>query len=174
MEQPAGVPRLPVALLDDHEKAAELARVQQRRAMDTAYEAELALGLAADRPDDVDPAPGTPGARSRSWAADTELPGVSEFFTAELAVVLNCGRGTAAHLARRAWTYREKLPATFAALAAGSIDERRARELADVLQHSPADVGRAVEARLLAEAGSLSLRRLRARATELVLELDAA
>jgi len=36
MEQPAGVPRLPVALLDDHEKAAELARVQRRRAMDTA------------------------------------------------------------------------------------------------------------------------------------------
>src|SRR5206468_187990 len=92
----------------------------------------------------------------------------------ELAVVLNCGRGTAAHLARRAWTWREKLPATFAALAAGTIDERRARELADVLQHSPAEVARAVEARLLAEATSLSLRRLRARATELLLELDTA
>src|SRR5438309_7603660 len=170
MEQPAGVPRLPVALLDDHEKAAELARVQQRRAMDTAYEAELALGLAVDRPDDADPAPGTPGARSRGWAPDGELPGVREFFPAELAVVLNCGRGTASHLARRAWTWREKLPATFAALAAGRIDERRARELADVLQHTPADVARAVEARLLADAASLSLRRLRARATELLLE----
>jgi hypothetical protein len=58
---------------------------------------------------------------------------VSEFFGAELAVVLNCGRGTAAHLARRAWVWRESLPQTFAALGRGEIDERRARELAEVL-----------------------------------------
>jgi Domain of unknown function (DUF222) len=174
MEQPAGVPRLPVGLLDDAQRAAELARVQQRRAMDAAYEAELVLDLAAGRPDTLDPSPGSPGARSGSWAPDGELPGVSEFFTAELSVVLNCGRGTAAHLARRAWTWREKLPATFAALAAGTIDERRARELADVLQHTSAEVARAVEDRLLGEAPSLSLRRLRNRATELVIELDAA
>ena len=35
--------------------------------------------------------------RGRGWAPDGELPGVSEFFAAELALVLNCGRGTAAH-----------------------------------------------------------------------------
>ena len=174
IDQPTMPRRLPVPLLSKAQKAAELQRVQQRRAADAAYEAELVLGLAEDTPDRLDPPPGTPGARQRGWAPDNELPGVSEFFTAELSVVLNCGRGTASHLARRAWTWREKLPVTFAALAAGTIDERRARELADVLQHSAPDVARAVEARLLAEATTLSLRRLRARATELLLELDAA
>jgi hypothetical protein len=99
---------------------------------------------------------------------------VSEFFTAELSVLLNCGRGTASHLARRSWTYRENLPATWAALRAGEIDERRARELADVLKHSAPALARAVEARLLPEATTLSLSRLRARATDLLLELDAA
>ena len=42
-----------------------------------------------------------------------------------------------------------------------------------MLQHSAPAVARAVEARLLPEATTLSLRRLRARATELLLELDA-
>ena len=173
LDQPTGPSRLPVALLDDDQKAAELQRVQRNRAMEAAYEADLVLGLAADRPTDLDPPPGSPGAKRSGWAPDGELPGVSEFFTAELALVLNCGRGTAAHLARRAWTWREKLPATVAALAAGEIDERRARELADVLQHTSAEVARAVEAQLLGEACWLSLRQLRARANELVLELDA-
>src|SRR3712207_8041055 len=54
------------------------------KATTAAYEAELVLGLADDSPADDDPAPGTPGARG-SWAPDPELPGVSEFFTAELA-----------------------------------------------------------------------------------------
>jgi hypothetical protein len=142
--------------------------------MDAAYEAELVLGLAEDTPDRLDPPPGTPGARKRGWAAPNELPGVSEFFTAELSVLVNCGRGTASVLAHRAWTYRESLPRTWAALRAGQIDERRARDLADVLAHTAPEVARAVEARLLGEASSLSLRRLRARAQELLLELDAA
>jgi DNA excision repair protein ERCC-3 len=98
---------------------------------------------------------------------------VSEFFTAELSVLLNCGRGTASVLAHRAWTYRGNLPRTWAALRAGQIDERRARDLADVLAHAAPGVARAVEGRLLGEASSLSLRRLRARAQELLLELDA-
>jgi hypothetical protein len=141
--------------------------------MEAAYEAAIVLSLAEDSPATLDPPPGTPGARSDSWAPEGELPGVSEFFPAELAVVLNCGRGTAAHLARRAWTWRERLPLTFAALAAGEIDERRARELADVLGDVRPAVAKAVEARLLPEATSLSLRALRARAIELALQLDA-
>src|SRR3954469_2390804 len=55
-------PRLPVAWLTAVEKAAELARVQQRRAADTAYEAELIMGLAGQRPASDDPPPGSPGA----------------------------------------------------------------------------------------------------------------
>ncbi|TFV53918.1 HNH endonuclease [Geodermatophilus sp. DF01-2] len=172
MERPPTPQRLPVGALTREEKAAELQRLQARKAMDAAYEAELVLGLADDSPDDDDPAPGTPGAKG-SWAPDTELPGVSEFFTAELAVILNCGRGTASHLAHRAWTYRENLPATWAAMAAGALDETRAKVLADVLQRTSPAIARAIEARLLPEAASLTTGKLKKRALAALLEADA-
>jgi hypothetical protein len=165
--------RLPVALLDRAQKAAELQRVQAHKAMLAAYEAELVLGLADDTPDTLDPPAGHPGARKGSWAPDAELPGVSEFFVPELAMVLNCGRGTAAHLAHRAWLYRENLPATWAALAAGALDEARAKVLADVLAHTSPRIARWIEGRLLPEAGQLSTGRLRRRALALLLEADA-
>ncbi|MGY1732703.1 DUF222 domain-containing protein [Geodermatophilus sp. SYSU D01045] len=173
LERPVTIPRLPVSLLSREQKAAELQRVQLRKATDAAYEAELVLGLADDSPADLDPAPGTPGARRGSWAPDTELPGVSEFFTAELAVVLDVGRGTAAHLAHRAWTYREKLPATWAALATGTLDEARAKALVDVLEHTSAVTARSIEAALLPEATSLTVRKLKHRALALLQEADA-
>jgi hypothetical protein len=166
--------RLPVALLTKEQKAAELQRVQARRAVLAAYEAELVLGLADESPDADDPPPGRSGARRGGWAPDGELPGVSEFFTAELAVVLNCGRGTASHLAQRVWTWRENLPATWAALASGELDEPRAKALAEVLAHASPAVARAIEAELLPRAPGLSLGRLRKRALELLLERDAA
>ncbi|MGY1667269.1 HNH endonuclease signature motif containing protein [Geodermatophilus sp. SYSU D00696] len=98
---------------------------------------------------------------------------MSEFFTAELAVVLNCGRGTANHLAHRAWTYRERLPATWAALAAGALDEARAKALVDVLEHAPAGIARRIEAALLPAATGLTVGRLKQRALALLLDLDA-
>ena len=174
IEQPLADRRLPVSLLSKAQKAAELQRVQARRAMDAAYEAELVMGLAGDTPDTLDPPTHHPGAKRGSWAPDAELPGVSEFFTAELAVVLNCGRGTASHLAHRAWTYRESLPATWAALADGELDEPRAKVLADVLAHTAPATARAVEAQVLRDAVGLSLGRLRTRVMALLLELDAA
>jgi hypothetical protein len=172
LERPPTSARLPVGLLTREEKAAELQRLQARKAMDAAYEAELVMGLADDTPDSLDPPPGHPGARKGSWAPDPELPGVSEFFTSELAVVLNCGRGTASHLAHRAWTYRGNLPATWAALADGVLDEPRAKVLADVLAHTTPAIARGIESRLLPEAPGLSTGRLRARALTLLLELD--
>ncbi|MGY1777633.1 DUF222 domain-containing protein, partial [Geodermatophilus sp. SYSU D00804] len=173
IELPAPFRRLPVALLSREQKAAELQRVAALKAMTAAYEAELVLGLADDTPADPDPAPGTPGARRGSWAPDAELPGVSEFFTAELALVLNIGRGTASHLAHRAWTYRSHLPGTWAALAAGALDEARARALVDVLEHTSAATARTLEARLLPEAMSLTVRTLKDRALALLLAADA-
>jgi hypothetical protein len=174
LERPPITQRLPVGLLTRQEKAAELQRLQARKAMDAAYEAELVLGLADDTPDTLDPPPGHPGAKKGSWAPDPELPGVSEFLVPELAVVLNCGRGTASNLAHRAWTYRENLPATWAALADGVLDEARTKVLADVLAHTSPAVARRIEARLLPEATHLSLGRLKAKALALLLELDAA
>ncbi|MGY1728795.1 DUF222 domain-containing protein [Geodermatophilus sp. SYSU D01062] len=173
VERPVSIPRLPVALLSEEQAAAELQRVQARKAMEAAYEAELVLRLAEARPAETDPVPGAPGARGGSWAPDPELPGVSEFFTAELALVLNVGRGTASHLAHRAWTYRSHLPATWAALAAGTMDEARARALVDVLEHTTAATARRIEARLLPEAPSLTVGKLKKEALELLQAADA-
>ena len=78
--QPEAHLDLPADWLDDAQIAAELARIERDRARQTAREAQLILRLARLRPDTDDPAPGTPGARRRSWRkTDPEFPGVSEF-----------------------------------------------------------------------------------------------
>ncbi|CAA9276456.1 MAG: hypothetical protein AVDCRST_MAG52-3558, partial [uncultured Blastococcus sp.] len=165
--------RLPVSGLGDREVAAELGRIQRNRAREAAREAELILRLAQLRPDADDPPPGTPGAGNRTWRrTDPEFPGVSEFFSDEVAHAINLGRGTAAFRARRAWTWRENLPATFAALRRGEIDERRAGVLAEALQHAAPELARAVEATVLPGAGELSLAGLRRAALERLAELD--
>jgi hypothetical protein len=53
---------LPVSARSDAEIALELGRVQALKAVLAAYEAELVLGLAAHRPESLDPRPGAPGA----------------------------------------------------------------------------------------------------------------
>ncbi|RBY89107.1 HNH endonuclease [Blastococcus sp. TBT05-19] len=174
LDQPVRPSGLPVGLLSQEQAAAELVRHQRRQAMAAAYEAELVLRMAELTSDEFDPGPGSPGGRSARWADGKDTAGVSEFFTGELALVLNRGRGTAAHLHSRALVWREKLPATFAALASGELDVARAAALADVLGHTAAELARVIEARLLPEAVDLSVARLRARALELLLSLDAA
>ncbi|MGY2079233.1 DUF222 domain-containing protein [Modestobacter sp. SYSU DS0657] len=174
LEHPVEPSRLPAAWLSDEELAEELQRVQRRRAQDTAYEAELILALAADRPGSADPPPDHPGARRAGWTAQPADGEVSEFFTAELATVLNVGRGTAAIRLTRALTWARKLPATFAALRAGELDERRAQQLADALQHTSAEVAGRVEDALLGEATDVSVTGLGKRATELMLRFDSA
>ncbi|NEM09022.1 DUF222 domain-containing protein, partial [Geodermatophilus normandii] len=79
----------------------------------------------------------------------------------------------AGQLAHRAWTYRTHLPATWAAMSGGELDEYRARTLVDVLEHTDPAVARRVEARLLPEAAQLTFGRLKKRALALLLELDA-
>jgi hypothetical protein len=172
--QPIAEPCVPVAWLSDAQVAAELDQLQRDRAKQVAREAELVLRLAALRPDHDDPSPGARGARSRTWRrTEPEFPGVSEFFVQEVAHALNLGRGTAAFRVRRAYTWRDKLPATFALLRRGRLDERRAGVLAEVLQNVTSELARAVESQLLPEACDLSLRRLEKRALELLAELDA-
>jgi hypothetical protein len=174
LDQPVDPPRLPVELLSREQLATEIQRRQRRQAMDAAYEAELILRMAELSPDDDDPKPGTSGARKSGWGADRDLAGVSEFFASELALVLNRGRGTANHLHHRALVWRDNLPGTFAALSAGDLDLARAAALADVLGAASPALARAVEKILLPEAVDLSVAKLKARALELLLELDAA
>src|SRR5436309_2940800 len=84
---------LPASWLSDEDRAAALQEIQRDRARAAAREAELIMALAGARPATDDPAPGTPGARKAGWAVDAGYDGASEFFTAELAAVLNVGRG---------------------------------------------------------------------------------
>ena len=172
--QPEPDPPVPVSWLTDEQVAAELQRIQRNRARDAAREAEAILRLAELRSDRFDPPPDAPGARTHGWAADGGPCGASEFLPAELSMVLNVGRGTASHRAYRARVWRENLPATFAALRRGELDERRAGVLADVLQHTDPQTAGQVEARLLPDAVNLSFAKLEARARELMLALDAA
>ena len=166
-------PRLPAAWASDVQVAARLQQIERNRARETAEEAELILRLAALRPDDADPPPGTPGARGSWRRTDPEFPGVSEFFLREVGHLLNLTRGTAAFRARRALIWRDKLPATFALLRRGELDERRAGKLAEVLAHAAPELTRQVEARLLPQARELSPGKLGARALQLLAELDA-
>src|SRR4051794_36411319 len=123
--------------------AAALQLIGRKRAQDAAAEAEFILRLAELCPDSDDPPADHPGAKKTYWrSARSEFPGVSEFFVDELGAVLGVGRGTAAHKAARAFTWRDKLPATFAALRGGEIDERRAQILARTLEHTPPALAR--------------------------------
>src|SRR3954447_6483173 len=160
--------------LSKEQSAARLELLQRKRARDAAEEAEFILRFAELCPDEEDPPPDHPGAKKTYWRAAAEFAGVSEFFVAELALVLNVGRGTAGFRARRAFCWRDQLPATFAALKRGEIDERRAQELFVVLEHTRPALARRVEAVLLPEACELSVTKLGDRARELLLELDAA
>ena len=173
LDQPVSVPALPVQLLSKEQVATELQRRQRRKAMDAAYEAELILRMAELSSDEHDPPAGTPGARTRGWTAADDQAGVSEFFAGELALVLNRGRGTATHLHARAIAWRDNLPATYRALTDGELDEARAAALADVLGSTDPGLARSIEAQLLPQAVDLSVARLRARALELLLSLDA-
>src|SRR3954471_13284878 len=158
----------------DH-TAARLQLVQRQRSRAAAEEAEFILRLAELCPDADDPPPDHPGARKTYWrSARSEFPGVSEFFVDELGAVLGVGRGTAAHKAARAFTWRNSLPATFAALKRGELDERRGQILADVLEHARPALARRVEAIVLPEVGSLSYKALKQRIVEVLLELEPA
>lgn len=161
------------AELTKEQCAARLQEIQQRRARDVAEEAEVILRMAELTPDDDDPQPGTPGARSPRWRqTDPAFPGVSESFADELGHVLRVGRGTAAHRTRRAFTWRDSLPLVAEAQRRGRLDGRRAAIFADALQHSdPALAGR-VEQLVLPDAMSPGFGALERRIREVQLELD--
>jgi hypothetical protein len=168
------VVRPAAAELSKNHTAARLQLIQRKRARDAAEEAEFILRFAQLCPDSEDPPPDHPGAKKTYWRSAREFSGVSEFFPDELGAVLNVGRGTAAFRARRAFCWRDRLPATFAALQRGEIDERRAQELFVVLEDVPPALAGRIEAALIDQASELSVRRLGDRARQLLLECDAA
>ncbi len=146
----------------------ELHRVVRAESALAAYKAQLVVALASDRSDADDRRPGSPGAAAPEWACDgveEQLPGVSEFFPDELALVLNCSRTGATVLTEHSHTLVEKLPTTWAALADGLIDPPRARAFAAELgwpaRNTDPELVAEVEAVGLLRATELSVRRLR-------------
>jgi hypothetical protein len=117
---PAGIPvdpvpvqladALPVWARSPEEKAVELQRLQQLKAMLAAYELDLIAGLAGDRPDTHDRTPGQPGAAAGERGGPGQPEGVSEFFADELALVLNTSRAAASCLIDQATALTEALP----------------------------------------------------------------
>src|SRR3954463_11144152 len=170
--EPAVSHRVAAARPAKEQVAARLQLIARKRARDAAEEAEFILRLAELCPDADDPPPDHPGARKTYWRSAREFPGVSEFFVDELGAVLGVGRGTAAHKAARAFTWRDKLPGTFSALKRGDLDERRAQILADTLEHTRPALTRRVEDVVLPEAAGLSFTALKKRILAVLLELD--
>jgi hypothetical protein len=87
---------LPLATWSDAEKAFELGRIQQARSMLDAYEAAVVVAFAADRPESLDLPEGAPGAGVN---ARSPIPGTSEFFVDELALVTISSSRVASRLA---------------------------------------------------------------------------
>jgi hypothetical protein len=152
------------------ETALELERLQQLKAVLAAYEAHLVMDLAAHRPDAGAPRDGSPGAGVNALSP---VPGTSEFFVDELAVVTNSTVRAAGRLAGESYVLVEQLPAVWAALADGELDVPRARVFVEVLASAAAGVADAVVSQVLHEAVGLSLGKLRARLRRAVLAVDA-
>jgi hypothetical protein len=170
LDQPPSTARVPVSLLTADEVAVELKRLQARRAMDAAYEAELAMALARKRPDTDDPPPHHPGARRRGGGSP--VPGTSEFLPDELAAPLNCSRSFAAGVLADAHQLVDRMPAVWRACADGALDWHRARIFADVLGSASDDVVAAVVPELLPGAAGLSAGRLRLRLVAAAIAAD--
>ncbi|MGY1755237.1 DUF222 domain-containing protein [Blastococcus sp. SYSU D01042] len=170
LEREPKLSRLPVQVMTAAEVAAELGRVQARKAMEAAYEAELLMALAAARPDADDPPPGHPGAGRRG--PGSPVPGTSEFLPEEVALVLNCGRRFAADLLGDAHQVVERMPAVLAACAAGRLDWYRARVFADVLGTASEEVVAVVVPAVLPLAAGLSSGGLRNRLVAAAIAAD--
>lgn len=165
---------LPVSKRTAADIADELGRISTAEAQLAGYKAELVAGLSRLRPDSLDRASGSGGSGSDRWVSGRAcLPGVSEFFSDELAMILNSGRMYAGALAVDCVTVVDQLPQTHAAVADGVLDWSRARILAEMLGERPASVIAAVEAEVVPEAAGLSLRLLRARIHKVLIRIDA-
>jgi hypothetical protein len=165
---------LPVSDRTDAEIAEELARISTAEAQLAAYRAELVAGLSRLRPDSLDRPTGSVGSASDQWVSGRAcLPGVSEFFSDELAMILNSGRMYAGALAVDCVTVVDQLPQTHAAFADGLLDWPRARVLAEMLGERGASIIAEVESELVPEAAGLSLRLLRARVHKALIRIDA-
>ena len=158
-----------------HLAAAKAVRLRQCR--DAAELARALTAFAAARPaavlDRPDGEVGAAAAASRA-ARPAVLTSVSEWAVDEVMVALGLSSPAAARLLADSVALTQQLPATLAALEAGTISWAHAQMLVEVLAPLTDAKRTEVEARLLARAAGRTVTQLRATARRAVLRADAA
>jgi hypothetical protein len=158
-----------------HLAAARAAQVEQRR--QAAVQARALAAFATARPavllDRPDAEVGAAAVASRAGRPGA-LAAVSEWAVDEVMVALGLSAAAAAGLLAESVTLVQRLPATWAALAAGSIGWNHARALAEIVGPVKDEARAGVEERLLARAGGKTVAQLREAARRAVLRADAA
>ena len=158
-----------------HLAAAKAVRLRQCR--DAADLARALTAFAAARPaavlDRPDGEVGAAAAASRA-ARPAVLTTVSEWAVDEVMVALGLSSPAAARLLADSVALTQQLPATLAALEAGTISWAHAQMLVEVLAPLTDAKRTEVEARLLARAAGRTVTQLRATARRAVLRADAA
>jgi len=135
----------------------ELASIADVRAQLAAYEAGLVAEFASRRPVETDLTAEQPGHGVDGWLPDRAPVGVSEFFADELAVVMGASRTAATVLAERSLALVRELPATWAALADGLIDQPRANAIVAALSGQSLAAGGPVDDAVVAEVEAQAL-----------------
>src|SRR2546426_186899 len=142
----------------------DLITVLQAQARQLAYQQAELLGYVAE----VIVCP--PDYADDGSLARMDCPG--EFAGFEVAAALTLTRRAGDVLVDLAYDLRHRLPAVLAALAAGEIDQPRARLLCDRTGHLDDDLARRVVGELLPRAGLLTTGQLAARLDRLILAAD--
>ena len=158
----------------EHLAAAKAAFVEQGRL--AAVQARQLAAFAAHRPADVldrpDDEVGAAAAASRA-ARPPALTDVSEWAVDEVMATLALPSRAASQLLSESIRLVEQLPATLAALEAGSISWAHARVMVDQLSELSDELRREVETALLAKAPGKTAAQLRETARRAVLRADA-
>ena len=171
------------ASFSESELVRELGAVADARAQLAAYEAVLVAELAARRPAQTDLADDRPGHGVAGWGPTRVPVGVSEFLVDELAMLKGISLNAATGLAERSLALVRELPATWAALADGLVDEPRANAVVRALAGQSQAAGGPVEPAVVAEVEAQALAwaqagetpvRLGERAAAALIALDAA
>ena len=144
-------------LCSEDELVREMRAVADGRAQLAAYEAVLVAELAARRPAQTDLTDDQPGHGGEGWAPTRVPVGVSEFLVDELALLKGISLNAATGLAERSLTLMRELPATWAALADGLIDEPRANAVVRALAGQSESAGGPVEPGVVAEVEAQAL-----------------
>lgn len=99
-------------------------------------------------------------------------PGCHDFLPAEIALALSCTESSAQRLLGAAEAFRDKIPATLAALSSGAINETRAAAILTATIPCDPDVAHRVEAAVLPGAASVTAPTVRRRCERAIIAID--